>query len=67
MHKVLISPLKKELSWVIAVKIVLLIVIWALFFHHDGKTQQTDVAAVIFAGSEQGRAVFDPKSDGGNQ
>jgi hypothetical protein len=67
MIKVPVSPLKKELSWVLAVKIILLFVLWAVFFRHDGKAQKTDVAAVIFAGSEQGRAVFDLKSNGGNQ
>jgi hypothetical protein len=67
MYKISISPLKKELSWVLAVKIILLFALWAMFFRHDGKTQQTDVAAVIFAGSEQGRAIFDPKPYGGNQ
>jgi hypothetical protein len=57
MLKLPVSQLKKELSWVLAVKITLLIVLWAVFFRHDGTKQQTDVAAVIFAGSEQGRAI----------
>jgi hypothetical protein len=62
-----ISPLKKELSWVLAVKIMLLFVLWAVFFRHDGKTQQTDIAAVIFAGSQQGGAITIPNPNGGNQ
>lgn len=67
MDKMHFSPLKKELSWVLAVKMILLLVLWGLCFTHDGKTQQSDVAAVFFAGSEQGKAISDPKINGGNQ